>query len=697
MTEKRLTRHMILHVSGMERISFTWKGKRLAAQRGEVITSALMANGVDIFGRHSKDGEPLGIFCANGQCSQCMVMADGVPVKGCMTPVREGLKVVPCDSLPVLPAEDQLPRFEDIEEISTEVLVIGAGPAGLSGAIELGRLGIKTLLVDDKNKLGGKLVLQTHKFFGSVEDCRAGTRGIDIGDALAKEMASFHSIEVWLEATVLAVYSDRKVGLAKGGRCFNILPKAILVAAGAREKNLLFPGNTLPGVYGAGAFQTLVNRDRVRPAERLFVVGGGNVGLIAAYHALQADIQVVGLAEVLPQCGGYKVHADKIVRLGVPIYTSHTILRAEGKERVERVTIAQVDDQFRPIRGTEKSFRVDTLLVAVGLTPVDEFLEEAKAAGIPAVAAGDAEEIAEASSAMFTGRIAGLRIAKLLGKDVPPIPEEWEKKAEILKSPPGREFPPQLPLLQKGVVPVFHCSQEIPCNPCITVCPKGAIRMEGDPLLGLPKFIGECSACERCVAICPGLAVTLVDYRRDPERPVVTLPFEVNRGIVEEGGWVSVTDREGKVIGDAEVLKVKDRKANDRTLHIQLRAPKEIAARIAGIRLQEDSVFSPEKWEVPEELTESAFACRCEHVTVGEIRDAIRGGIRDLNHLKAVTRAGMGACGAKGCREIIPRIFVQEGVPVDEVTPFVKRPLFIEVPFGVFAGIKEEALKGEQL
>ena len=112
-----------------------------------------------------------------------------------------------------------------------------------------------------------------------------------------------------------------------------IRPQVLLVAAGAREKSLAFKGNTLPGVYGAGAFQTLVNRDLVRAAERLFIVGGGNVGLIAGYHALQAGIQVVGLVEALPECGGYKVHKDKLHRMGVPIYTSHTILSANGDRR----------------------------------------------------------------------------------------------------------------------------------------------------------------------------------------------------------------------------------------------------------------------------------------------------------------------------------------------------------------------------
>jgi len=90
-------------------------------------------------------------------------------------------------------------------------------------------------------------------------------------------------------------------------------------------------------VYGAGAFQTLVNRDLIKPTDKLFIVGGGNVGLIGAYHALQAGVDVIGIVEALPFVGGYKVHLDKIKRLGIPVYTSHTVLRAEGNNHLERV------------------------------------------------------------------------------------------------------------------------------------------------------------------------------------------------------------------------------------------------------------------------------------------------------------------------------------------------------------------------
>ena len=180
-----------------------------------------------------------------------------------------------------------------------------------------------------------------------------------------------------------------------------VSPDTVLVATGAREKSLTFRGNTLPGVYGAGAFQTLVNRDLVRPSEKLFIVGGGNVGLIAGYHGLQAGIQVVGLVEALPECGGYKVHKDKLVRMGVPIHTRHTVISANGEDHVESVTIGEIDQNWEVIPGTEKSFACDTLLIAVGLDPCDEFFHKARAFGMKAFSAGDAHEIAKGIMASY--------------------------------------------------------------------------------------------------------------------------------------------------------------------------------------------------------------------------------------------------------------------------------------------------------
>lgn len=683
--QKRITSHPVLPCPEPEYVRFRFDGEDLMGRKGEMVSSALFANGVRVFGHHAADGGAQGIFCANGQCSQCNLLIDGVVQKSCVTALAEGMEVRSVNGLPVL-ADIPGPCVPSPVSVDTDVLIIGAGPAGLAAALELGRAGARTILVDDKDRPGGKLVLQTHKFFGSEEDCYAGTRGIEIASILAGQLASQPSVDVWTSSTVLAVFSDGLVGVRRPGEYVLVRPRHLLVASGAREKSLVFPGNTLPGVYGAGAFQTLVNRDLVRSSERVFIVGGGNVGLIAAYHALQAGIAVVGLVEAMPVCGGYKVHADKIRRLGVPILTGHTILAAHGSESLEAVTVAAVDKSFRPIPGTERSYSVDTLLVAVGLDPVNEFHRKAVEFGIPVSTAGDAEEIAEASAAMFSGRIRGMEIACSLGLCLESPPADWIEKSEVLKSPGGAVHPYSVPDRREGVFPVLHCMQEIPCNPCMTSCPKNLIGTSGHPILGIPEYSEGCIGCEKCVSICPGLAITLVDFRKDPRNPVVTVPFELDASALKAGTPMDLTDWEGASLGRGILLQTREVPGGRRTVLLRIQTSPDIAARIAGVRIQDESVTAPEPAPATLPLPDDAIVCRCERVTAGAIRKHLRDGVRDLNELKALTRAGFGACGGKTCRTLLARIAREEGIAPSEIEPLTERPLFAETPLGFFSG-----------
>ena len=690
MSEWRIKKHPILSIPKRKKIGFYWNNQKLQAYEDEVISSALFANGIHIFGHHVKDSSAQGIFCANGQCAQCAVIANGIPVKSCMAKVEENMILQGVEGLPELPKVMDNLHFSNSKEIETDVLIIGGGPAGLSAALQLGEKGINTLIVDDKDRLGGKLVLQTHKFFGSIDDCYAGTRGIEIAEILEHKIRDYNSVNVWLNSTAMYVFSDKKAGIVTDSRYYRIVnPKVVLNAAGARERSLVFPGNTLPGVYGAGAFQTLVNRDLVKPANRLFVVGGGNVGLIAAYHALQAGIDVVGLVEALPQCGGYKVHEDKIKRLGVPIYTGHTIVSANGNEHVESITLSKIDDGFQAIAGTEKTYGCDTVLIAVGLNPVNEFYEEAEQAGIKVFAAGDAGEIAEASTAMFSGKIAGLEIARQLGKEDKSIPKTWYQKARILRTPPGiAEVPDYDWIPEENITPVFHCAQEIPCNPCVSVCPKEVISIPGDALLGRPEIANNaCTGCNKCVFICPGLAISLVDYRKDEDNPVVSLAYEVYNYGHRKGDPVLLTDYEGNALQKAGIIDTVISKASRKTQIIKVRVPKETAKRVAGFRIQRDEVALPKKEITLDKIPDDAIVCRCERVAAREIRRLIRKGVKDLNQIKAITRAGMGACGSKTCQYLILQLFKEEGVALEEVTLNTTRPVFVEAPFGVFSNI----------
>jgi len=688
---KRLSKHPILPIHDKDKFTFYFNDKEMIGVGNEVISSSLFANGINVFGHHVKDGSSQGIFCANGQCSQCTVIADGLAVKACMEPVKPGMKVYSCENLPDLPPDDYYDaRFRDVETIECDVMVIGGGPAGIAAAIELGKLNRSVILVDDRSSLGGKLVLQTHTFFGSIADCYAGTRGIDIAGILKSEVQKYSTVKVYLNASALGVFADKKIGVVQENKYFLVKPSKLLVAAGAREKALGFPGWDLPGVYGAGAFQTLVNRDLVRPSERLFIIGGGNVGLIAGYHAIQAGITVAGLVEAMPEVSGYKVHADKLKRLGVPVYLSHTVVEATGDDDgVKSVKIAKIDSSFNPIPGTEKVFDVDTILIAVGLNPISEMYQFAKKIGMDVYSAGDAAEIAEASSAMFSGKIAGLTIAADLGENVT-IPDEWHEKSEILKSKPGNVYPVKYPDKKEGVFPVIHCFQEIPCNPCTEVCPHGSIKIEDDTLTGIPHFEGQCSGCARCVAICPGLAITLVDFRKSNEGFAhVTVPFELLPETIGVGEKFPLVDIDGEYIVDAEILKISSPKFADRTLLLKLNVPAEYACRVAGIRIQSPDDVKPADKKKGESKYGDVIVCRCSRVWDSQVRELIRTGVRDMNQLKAELNVGMGACGGKTCEQLIKRIFREEGVPEEEITPMTYRPMNMEVTLGLFAGVEK--------
>ncbi len=677
----RIASHPILTAEPGKPIEFTFNGDEILAREGEMISSALFASGITVFGHHHRDGGAQGIFCANGQCSQCSVLADGRLVKACMVPVLPGMKVESCEGHPPLPMDDVAYAIESPSEVSVPVLILGGGPAGLCAAIELGRVGIEVLVVDDKPELGGKLTLQTHGFFGSVEDCFAGTRGIDIGSNLAAEVEALPTVQVWTNAVALGLFFDGKVGVAVNGGYRLVSPETLLVTMGAREKALSFPGCDLPGVYGAGAFQTLVNRDLVSASKKLFILGGGNVGLIGAYHALQAGIDVIGLVEALPECGGYKVHADKIRRLGVPIWTGHTVVKATGEEHIESITIAKIDDGFQPISGTEQTFEADTLLIAVGLSSVNELLVKAREYGLKVHSAGDSDEVAEASAAIFSGRIIGRKIAREMGIEVA-IPNYWEDLAAVLRSRPGKTVPWAPRAEDRKVYPAIRCVQEIPCDPCVAACPEGLIHMEG--IMGLPEFKGDCLGCGNCVARCPGLAINLVseDYDPDGKTALVTMPFEFNTAEIPLGHEVSTTDFDGNKVGTGRVVAVRKRPDQDRRHLLMVEVPFDERLQVAGFSVRGPSVPLDTR-QLPE--GEDPIVCRCERVGKSEIVREVRNGVRDLNQLKALVRPTMGACGGKTCTELVMRIFREEGVPIEDVTPGTTRPLIAETPLGVFA------------
>jgi thioredoxin reductase len=336
-----------------------------------------------------------------------------------------------------------------MRKMTADIAVIGAGSAGLCAAAQAAAAGADVLVIDENKLPGGQLFKQIHKFFGSHEH-NAGIRGYKIGNQLMEQVRQ-SGARVLLDSLIYGLFPDLSMGLIHEGRHYSLEAKKIIIAAGARENYLAFPGSTLPGVMGAGAAQTLINIHRVLPGRKIIMVGSGNVGLIVSYQLLQAGAEVLAILEAAPKIGGYAVHAAKLRRAGVPILTSHTITRVLGADGVEEAEIAALGEAG-PIPGSEKRISADTICLAVGLSPMTELAwmcgcaftyipsfgghvplhtpdMETTVKGV--YAAGDITGVEEASTAMEEGKLAGIAAAASLGF----IPEEQasREKREVLE------------------------------------------------------------------------------------------------------------------------------------------------------------------------------------------------------------------------------------------------------------------------
>jgi thioredoxin reductase len=333
---------------------------------------------------------------------------------------------------------------------TTELAVIGSGPAGLGAAIEAARSGVETILIDENMKPGGQMLKQIHKFFGSHRHY-AGTRGYRIGEKLLAEVEEL-KVATMLNTVAFGFFQDNTIGIYNEGKVSSLKAKKVIIATGAIENPMKFKGWTLPGVIGAGAVQTMMNLHGVLPGKKVLMIGSGNVGLIVSYQLLQAGADVVALVEAKPEVTGWHVHAAKIRRLGVPIYLSHSVLEAEGSDYVEGAIISEVDDNFNFLAGTERRVEVDQICIAVGLRPLielarladcsigyidwlggflplhNEYMQTSKS---DVYVAGDITGIEEASTALEEGRLAGISCAYSLGKMGK---ESYEMASKVINS-----------------------------------------------------------------------------------------------------------------------------------------------------------------------------------------------------------------------------------------------------------------------
>ncbi|WP_079528126.1 NAD(P)/FAD-dependent oxidoreductase [Halobacillus hunanensis] len=246
--------------------------------------------------------------------------------------------------------------------METDVLIIGAGPAGLNSAYEIASNGVQTVIVDESFFPGGQLKQQT-QYFNNLPRQFEAQRGITLAETLANRL---HSLPVTMlhKHTMIGVYKDGSIGVSNGESTFPIKAKKVIVTTGAAEETCLFPGWTLPGVMTVGAAQILMNRERVLPGKNAIILGCNSFSQEVAQQLKDCGVNILGIIEKNTSLGREsreRLHSD------IPLLLNSYITRAMGRGEVEKVFINH--------NGSEQEWRADLICIGNGLSPILEPFE----------------------------------------------------------------------------------------------------------------------------------------------------------------------------------------------------------------------------------------------------------------------------------------------------------------------------------